>query len=86
MKKKFREKEDEMQETIDKLNEEVKFNEMVIENVGVQEMRLALLKTVYSTTMGSKVDFTNDSELVIDLRKDKSKNFLIYNFFVLLVS
>ena len=73
LKEQLREKENEMQKIIDELNEETKFNEMVIENVNVQEMRLAILKTVYSTTMGSKIDFTNDSELVIDLRQDKGK-------------
>ena len=84
LKKKFREKEDEMQKTIDKLNEETKLNEMIIETVGVQEMRLALLKAVYSTTMGSKVDFTNDSELVIDLSEDKGKKKLEFIIFCII--
>ena len=79
LKEQLREKEDEMKKTINKLNEEAKFNEMVIENLNVQEMRLAILKGVYLATMGSKVDFTNDSELVIDLTKDKGKkNYKIY--------
>ena len=76
LKKQIKERMNEMQKTIDNLNEEAKFNEMIIENANVQEIRLALLKTVYSTTMGSKVDFTNDSELVIDLREDKGKSIL----------
>ena len=66
-----------MQKTVDKLNEEAKFNEMVIENVNVQEMRLAILKAIYSTTMGSKVDFTNDSVLTIDLSDVKGKSFFL---------
>ena len=79
LKEQLREKEDEIKKTINKLNEEAKFNEMVIENLNVQEMRLAILKGVYLATMGSKVDFTNDSELVIDLTKDKGKkNYKIY--------
>ena len=76
LKEQIKERVNEMQKTIDNLNEEAKFNEMVIENANVQEIRLALLKTVYSTTMGSKVDFTNDSKLVIDLREDKGKRIL----------
>ena len=72
-----------MQKTVDKLNEEAKFNEMVIENVNVQEMRLAILKAIYSTTMGSKVDFTNDSELSIDLSDAKGKS-LFFQFWVTL--
>ena len=72
LKKKLREKEDVMQETIDKLNEEMKSKENIIESLDVQGMRRALLSAIYSQTMGSKVDFTNDSELVIDLSKDKS--------------
>ena len=64
-----------MQKTVDKLNEEAKFNEMVIESANVKEMRLPLLEAIYSKTMGSKVDFTNDSELRIDLSDAKGKFF-----------
>ena len=67
LKKQLREKEHEMQETIDKLYEEVKSKETIIESLDVQGMRRALLSAIYSQTMGSKVDFTNDSELVIEL-------------------
>ena len=76
LEKKLKEKEDEMQKTVDKLNEEAKFNEMVIESANVKEMRLPLLEAIYSKTMGSKVDFTNDSELKIDLSDAKGKIFL----------
>ena len=75
LKKLLKKKEDEMQETIDKLYEEVKSKEAIIEDIEVQGPRRALLSIIYSQTMGSKVDFTNDSELVIDLRNDKGKKF-----------
>ena len=71
----LKKKEDEMQETIDKLYEEVKSKEAIIEDIEVQGPRRALLSMIYSQTMGSKVDFTNDSELKIDLREDKGKEF-----------
>ena len=83
LKKQLREKEHEMQETIDKLYEEVKSKETIIESLDVQGMRRALLSAIYSQTMGSKVDFTNDSELVIDLSQDKGKEFLIYYFCII---
>ena len=75
LKKQLNEKEHEMQEIIDKLYEEVKSKEAIIEDIEVQGPRRALLSMIYSQTMGSKVDFTNDSELKIDLREDKGKNF-----------
>ena len=75
LKEKLKEKEDEMQETIDKLNEEVKSKDAIIEDIEVQGPRRALFSMIYSQTIGSKVDFTNDSELVIDLSEDKGKNF-----------
>ena len=81
--KKLKEKEDEMQKTIEKHDEESKCIEMQFETVGVQEIRLALLKAIYSTTMGSKVDFTNDSELRIDLSDAKGKGFF-FQFWVTL--
>ena len=56
---------------------------MQFETVGVQEIRLALLKAIYSTTMGSKVDFTNDSELSINLSDAKGKSFF-FQFWVTL--
>ena len=44
---------------------------MHIENVVVQEMRRDFLNTIHSQTIGSKVDFNFDSELVIDLSNIK---------------
>ena len=73
LKEQLREKEHEMQETIDKLYEEVKSKETIIESLDIQGMRRALLSAIYSQTMGSKVDFTSNSELVIDLNQDKGK-------------
>ena len=73
LKKQLRKKEDEMQETIDKLYEEVKTKETFIESLNVQGMRRALLSVIYSQTMGSKVNFTINSELEIDLSQNKGK-------------
>ena len=83
LKKQLNEKEHEMQETIDKLYEEVKSKETIIESLDVQGMRRALLSAIYLQTMGSKVDFTNDSELVINLSQDKGKEFWIYYFCII---
>ena len=71
--KKLKEKEKEMIEIIDKHNEEVKTKDDIIEEINSQEIKLIILNYLYSKTMGSKVEFTNDSELVIDLRNDKGK-------------
>ena len=46
---------------------------MHIENVVVQEMRRYFLNTIHSQTIGSKVYFNFDSELVIDLSNIKGK-------------
>ena len=71
--KKLKEKEKEMIEIIDKHNEEVKTKDAIIEGINTQEIKLIILDHVYSKTMGSKVEFTNQSELIIDLRNDKGK-------------
>ena len=69
--KKLKEKEKEMIEIIDKHNEEVKTKDAILEGLNTQEIKLVILNHIYSKTMGSKVEFTNDSELVIDLSNDK---------------
>ena len=71
--KAIKEKEKEMLENIDKHNEEIKTKDAIIEGLNTQEIKLIILNSVYSKTMGSKVEFTNESELVIDLRNDKGK-------------
>ena len=76
--KKLKEKEKEIQAIIDKHNEEVKSKDAILEHFDSQESRLYILSYIYSKTMGSKVDFTNDSELKIDLRNDKGKLIHVY--------
>ena len=71
--KKLKKKEKEMIEIIDKHNEEVKTKDAIIEGINTQEIKLIILNYLYSKTMGSKVEFTNDSELVINLNNDKGK-------------
>ena len=77
--KQLKEKEDEIEEIISKNNEEVKSKEAIIESFDIQGPRLAILSAVYSATMGSKVDFTNDSELSLNLNDDKGKRFFFSN-------
>ena len=77
--KKLKEKEKEMLEIIDKHNEEVKTKDAIIEGFNDQELKIRILNYLYSKTMGSKVEFTNDSELVINLNNEKGK--LINEFF-----
>ena len=77
--KKLKEKEKELLEIIGKHNEEVKTKDAIIEEINSQEIKLIILNYLYSKTMGSKVDFTNDSELVINLNNEKGK--LINEFF-----
>ena len=72
---KLKDKETEMQKEIDKLNEEAKSKDAIIENFDVQGPRLALLTYIYSKAMGSKVDFTHDSELILNLRNDKGEEY-----------
>ena len=76
--KKLKEKEKEVIEIIDKHNEEVKTKDAIIEGLNTQEIKLAILNHVYSKTMGSKVEFTNESELAIDLSNDKGKIINVY--------
>ena len=76
--KKLKEKEKEIQEVIDKHNEEVKSKDAILEHFDSNDGKLLILNHLYSKTMGSKVDFTNDSELVIDLRNDKGKFINVY--------
>ena len=71
--KAIKEKEKEMLESIDKLNEEVKSKDAIIEGFNDQEIKIRILNYLYSKTMGSKVEFTNDSELKIDLSNEKGK-------------
>ena len=71
--KAIKEKEKEIQEVIDKHNEEAKSKEALLEHFDSNEGKLLILSYIYSKTMGSKVDFTNDSELKINLSKDKGK-------------
>ena len=71
--KKLKEKEKEMIEIIDKHNEEVKAKDAIIEGFNDQEIKTRILNYLYSKTMESKVEFTNDSELKIDLSNDKGK-------------
>ena len=71
--KKLKDKEKEIIEIIDKHNEEVKTKDAILEHFDSQESRLYILSYIYSKTIGSKVDFTNDSELKIDLSNDKGK-------------
>ena len=75
LEKQLKEKEDEIEEIIRKNNEEVKSKEAIIESFDIQGPRLAILSAVYSATIGSKVDFTNDSELTIDLSDAKGNFF-----------
>ena len=78
--KKLKEKEKEMIDIIDKHNEEVKTKDVILEGLNTQEIKLVILNHVYSKTMGSKVEFTNDSELKIDLSNDKGE--LIMNIYI----
>ena len=64
--KKLKEKEKEMIKIIDKHNEEVKAKDAIIEGFNDQEIKIRILNYLYSKTMESKVEFTNDSELKID--------------------
>ena len=75
LEKQLNEKEDEIEEIIRKNNEEVKSKEAIIESFDIQGPRLAILSAVYSATMGSKVDFTNDSELSLNLSDAKGNFF-----------
>ena len=68
---KLKDKQSEMQETIDKLNEEAKSKDVIIEKLDTQEIRIIVLNHIYSKIMGSKVDFTHDSELVLNFNNDK---------------
>ena len=69
----IKDKDIEMKKTIEKIWEETKIREMHIENAVVQKMRRDFLNTIHSQTIGSKVDFNFDSELVIDLSNIKGK-------------
>ena len=70
---KLKDKQSEMQKTIDKLNEEAKSKDAVIERFDTQEIRVSILNHIYSKTMGSKINFTHDSELILNFNNDKGK-------------
>ena len=84
LEKQLKEKEDEIEEIIRMNIEEVKYKEEIIESFNIQVPRLAILSAVYSAAMGSKVDFTNDSELTIDLSDVKGKR-ISQNLITLLI-
>ena len=85
---KLKEKEKEMIEIINKHNEEVKTKDAILEHFDSQESRLYILSYIYSKTIGSKVDFTNDSELKINLSNDKGKfiNNLFFKFKISMIN
>ena len=68
---KLKDKEQEMEELKEKMIEEIKSKDDLIENLEVQSTRCALLKYIHNKNYNSKAEFSHYTEITLDLRNEK---------------
>ena len=68
---KLKDKEQEMEELKEKMIEEIKSKDDLIENLEVQSTRCALLKYIHNKNYNSKADLSHYTEITLDLRNEK---------------